>query len=265
LAKPATPDELIATLKICQNLGVRYVIVGRGTKILPPDEIINAVVIIFKAAYWNTLKWIDDNTLYCTNGVQISAFCNSVKKKHFTGVEKLLYIPGNIGGAICMNAGSHGQTISGHLVHVEMLDSEGNVHTIEKDKLRFTYRQASIPKDYIVLGATFKFDKQASDEYFELASEEFLNWRKSHQPKGINFGSVFKNGDDFCAGALIDQAGLKNKKIGNASISETHANFILNHNNASSKDIEQLIDLARYSVCLKFGKFLQTEVKFLRA
>jgi UDP-N-acetylmuramate dehydrogenase len=96
-------------------------------------------------------------------------------------------------------------------------------------------------------------------------AEELLNWRKTHQPRGVNFGSVFKNGDDFCAGELVDRAGLKGTCVGGAAISKEHANFIINQGNASFRDIEELIDLARYTVHIKFGKFLQTEVSFLRA
>ncbi|MDR2432206.1 MAG: UDP-N-acetylmuramate dehydrogenase [Puniceicoccales bacterium] len=262
---PATRNELIAIVNICCNLGIRYVIVGNGTKILPPDGMINAVVITLDSDHWKSLEWIENNALRCMAGTSLRDFCKSVIEKGFLGTEKLSYIPSHMGGAVLMNAGAHGQTISDHLVSIETLDPNGAVHTVEKAALSFGYRTASIPRNNIILGATFRFSERASQEYFTSMTEELLNWRKTHQPKGINFGSVFKNGDDFCAGELIDRAGLKGTPIGGAAISKEHANFIINQGNASFRDIEKLIDLARYTVHIKFRKFLRTEVNILRA
>ncbi|MDR0693485.1 MAG: UDP-N-acetylmuramate dehydrogenase [Puniceicoccales bacterium] len=262
---PATHNELIAVVNICRNLGIRYVTIGNGTKILPPDGMVNAVVITLDADHWKSLEWTGNDTLRCMAGTSLRDFCKSVSGKGFLGAEKLSYIPGHMGGAILMNAGSHGQTISDHLVSIETLDPHGVIHTLEKSDLRFGYRTASVPRNNIVLGATFRFSERAPQEYFSSMAEELLNWRNTHQPKGINFGSVFKNGDDFCAGELIDRAGLKGTCMGGAAISNEHANFIINGGNASLRDIERLIDLARYMVYIKFGKFLETEVNILRA
>ncbi|MDR1457417.1 MAG: UDP-N-acetylmuramate dehydrogenase [Puniceicoccales bacterium] len=262
---PTTHNELIAAVNICRNLGIRYVIIGNGTKILPPDGMINAVVITLDSDHWKSLEWTGNDTLRCMAGTSLRDFCKSVSGKGFLGTEKLSYIPSHMGGAILMNAGAHGQTISDHLISIETLDPHGVVHTIEKADLRFGYRTASIPRNNIILGATFQFSERAPKEYFTSMAEELLNWRKTHQPRGINFGSVFKNGDDFCAGELIDRAGLKGTRMGGAAISEEHANFIINQGNASFRDIEKLIDLARYMVYIKFGKFLGTEVNILRA
>ncbi|MDR2628776.1 MAG: UDP-N-acetylmuramate dehydrogenase, partial [Puniceicoccales bacterium] len=262
---PATRSELVTIVNICHNLGIRYVIIGNGTKILPPDGMINAVVITLDSDHWKSLEWIENDTLRCMGGTSLRDFCKSVSEKGFLGTEKLSYIPSHMGGAILMNAGAHGQTISDHLVSIETLDPDGVIRTLEKVNLSFGYRMASIPHNNVVLSATFRFSERAPQEYFTSMAEELLNWRKMHQPKGINFGSVFKNGNDFCAGELIDRAGLKGTSIGGAAISKEHANFIINRGDASFQDIEKLIDLARYTVYMKFGKFLRTEVNILRA
>ncbi|MDR1401689.1 MAG: UDP-N-acetylmuramate dehydrogenase [Puniceicoccales bacterium] len=264
-AEPATPGELATLLGMCKSLGIRYVTIGNGTKLLPPDDTINAVVIGLKSDYWNTSKWTAADVLHCHCGVQMNEFCRMVTERRYSGVEKLVYIPGCIGGAICMNAGAHGQAISDYLLSIEVIDSDGNLHEIEKNELNFVYRGALIPRGNIILGATFRFSEMASEKYFHSTEEELLAWRKTHQPRGLNFGSVFKNGEDFYAGELIDRAGLKGKRIGNAGISPEHANFIINYGCASSRDIEKLIDTVRYEVYNKFGKFLHAEVKFLRA
>ncbi|MDR2737541.1 MAG: UDP-N-acetylmuramate dehydrogenase, partial [Puniceicoccales bacterium] len=262
--EPKTLTDLATVLSTCWNLELRYVIVGNGTKLLPPDGVVNAVVIRLRSDNWCNSRWIDDNTLHCPGGVQMRDFCNLVREKRYLGVEKLAYIPCSIGGAIAMNAGSHGQSISDAVVSVEMMAPDGSTFVVGKDKLNFAYRTASVPRNYVVVGAAFRFSERGSDEYFRKISEELLELRKSKQPKGSNFGSVFKNCPEFPAGGLVDRAGLKGYKIGGAAISDIHANFIVNCGNASSMDVEKLIDLARYDVYNKFGKFLQLEVRFLR-
>ncbi|MDR1595498.1 MAG: UDP-N-acetylmuramate dehydrogenase [Puniceicoccales bacterium] len=263
--EPETTDKLIAVLSMCQNFAVECIAMGNGTKILPPDGTINAVVLKMTTDHWKRMKWIDDGTLYCSCGTQMKDFCREVAAKNYVGVEKLTHIPCCLGGAICMNAGAHGQTISDKLLFVEMVDRSGNIRTVAREKLNFVYRGASIPSGNIVLGAIFKFKEQANADFLRESAEELLLWRRTNQPKGLNFGSVFKNGDDFCAGELIDKAGLKGRRVGGAKISEEHANFIINSGNSSAKDIEKLIDMARYEVNIKFGKFLQTEIRFIRA
>jgi UDP-N-acetylmuramate dehydrogenase len=192
-------------------------------------------------------------------------FYNLVREKCYVGAEKLFHIPCSIGGAIAMNAGSHGQSISDTVLSVDIMDAGGRVYTAGKDELNFGYRTASIPRNHVVIGATFRFDdREPDDEYFQRNSDELVEFRKTRQPKGPNFGSVFKNCADSSAGELIDRAGLKGRTIGGAVISEVHANFIVNRGQASSKDIEKLIDLMRYEVYSKLKKLLQTEVKFLR-
>jgi UDP-N-acetylenolpyruvoylglucosamine reductase len=263
-AKPNTIDELAKILALCQDFAVECVAVGNGTKIIPPDGTIAAVVIRLTAEYWKRMKWIDGDTLYCSSGTQMVNFCNTVMESGYGGVEKLTHIPCSLGGAICMNAGAHGQTISDKLLFVEMIDQSGNVRTVSRDSLNFAYRSASIPSGNIIVGAIFKFDQRADANDLRKSSEELLLWRKTYQPKGPNCGSVFKNGDDFYAGELVDKVGLRGKRIGNACISPDHANFIVNCGNASARDVEKLVDTAKYEVYRKFGKILQTEVKFIR-
>jgi UDP-N-acetylenolpyruvoylglucosamine reductase len=264
-AEPATPSELATVIGTCTNLATRYITIGNGTKLLPPDDVINAVVIGLNGDPWNRAEWITANIIRCSCGVQIKNFCDLVGRRHYVGAEKLVHIPGCIGGAICMNAGSHGQEISDHLLHIEAIDQNGNIHKIKKNDLNFVYRGASIPQGYVITSATFQFSEQADEKYFQRTQEELLAWRRTHQPRCLNFGSVFKNGEDFYAGELIDRAGIKGKRIGYAGVSPEHANFIINYGRASARDIEKLMDAIRCEVYSKFGKFLHAEIKFLRA
>jgi UDP-N-acetylenolpyruvoylglucosamine reductase len=285
--EPTNLENLAGLLSLCRNLGLRCLIVGNGTKILPPDSMINAVVVFMKSDYWRRWRWISNDLLYCASGIQMRDFCDLVRKRLFTGVEKLAYIPSTIGGAIAMNSGSHGQAIFDHLISLEVMDPDGHVWTIERTELNFGYRMASLPTGNVVISATFRFKKTAPNEYFEKTAKELLEWRRGKQPGGANFGSVFKNGvfdgkfpsgsrrmakhsensefgDNFSAGEVIDRAGFKGYRIGDAAVSDSHANFIVNCAHASAQDVEKIIDTIRCEVAGKFNIFLHTEVRILR-
>jgi UDP-N-acetylmuramate dehydrogenase len=163
-----------------------------------------------------------------------------------------------------MNAGAHGQSISDNLLRVKILDAFGNVRHLGRDELRFAYRTSHLPPGSVILDATFRFDGTGDGEYFRSIRNDLLKWRRAHQPSGLNFGSVFRNGDDFSAGELIDGAGMKGKSIGGASVSMVHANFIVSDGTATARDVEALIDAVRCEVYKKFKKFLRCEVVILR-
>ena len=263
LVEPKNEDELKLVLSACRQFNIMSTIIGNGTNVLPPD-IINGAVIKLVGNHWGCMEFVDDKAVYCACGVQISDFCKFVSQRNFCGIEKICFIPGCVAGAICMNAGSYGQTISDCLISVRVMDDRGNVHVLKKDEIDFSYRHSSIPNGYIILGATFLFSKKMPDEYFKKICNDLINSRRAAQPFGPTFGSVFKNQKNSSSGELIDKCGLKGKKISGAEISEKHANFIINNGRASSSSVEQLIDTARYEVFNKFGKFLETEVKILR-
>lgn len=262
--EPKSINELKQVLSVCRDFNLKYLVLGNGTKLLPPDDIINCVVIHLEGSVWNDIEWISDNIVRCGAGTRIQELCRYVSDRGYVGIEKLSYIPCCIGGAIIMNSGSHGQSISDKLVSIETLDMDGNFHVIERSALHFGYRRSVFPVGHVIIGATFAFDEKMPESYFKNISQELLKWRILHQPKGGSFGSVFKNGEDYCAGALIDKCELKGFSFGGAKFSDEHANFIVNHDNASSQDIESLIDLARYEVFNAFGKFLTTEINILR-
>lgn len=264
LVEPKDEDELKLVLSTCRQFNIMSTIIGNGTNILPPD-VINGVVIKLIGSHWENIEFADDKTVYCACGVQIRDLCKFVSKRNFCGIEKICFIPGCVAGAICMNAGSYGQTISDCLTSVRVMDNYGCICVLKKDEIDFSYRHSSIPNGYVILGATFSFSKKMTDEYFRKVYSDLLNSRKAVQPSGPTFGSIFKNPKDASSGELIDKCGLKGKKIGGAEISEKHANFIINSGNASSLSVEQLIDTARYEVFNKFKKFLETEVKILRS
>jgi UDP-N-acetylenolpyruvoylglucosamine reductase len=261
-ANPRSSDELATILLICKKLNINCLPIGNGTKILPCDGLMDAICV--KMNGWCSIQWIDSNTIRCSSGVALRDLCDAVAGRGYSGIEKLIGIPCSVGGAIRMNAGAHGQEIADQLLSIDILDRNAFYASIGKDDLKFTYRFMGIPIGSVILSATFRFSEKAPAKCFRQTRDDLLEWRKAHQPRGMNFGSVFKNGTDFRAGELIDRAGLKGISVGDARISEEHGNFIISGGNARAIDIEKLIDRARYEVFTKFGKFMYNEVNFIR-
>ncbi|MDP2720745.1 MAG: UDP-N-acetylmuramate dehydrogenase [bacterium] len=180
------------------------------------------------------------------------------------GAERLLKVPGTIGGAVYMNAGDTGrERFFGDLVvWVQAIDKTGQAKKLTKEECRFGYRSSRFQSTgEIILKAKLQL-KQATKEEIEEAAKDILV-RKMHHPAGATVGSTFKNPDYDHAGRLIEQCGLKGKRIGGAKISEKHANFIINEDSATAVDVKALIDLMKSSVKEKFNVDLQEEVRYI--
>jgi UDP-N-acetylmuramate dehydrogenase len=170
-------------------------------------------------------------------------------------------IPGTVGGAVVMNAGARGGEAADYLVEVEIF-RDGQFQTVKKADARFAYRRSGFEKD-IVLSASFRLLPGDRDELIARRREHILK-RNTTQPLTLpNSGSMFKNPSGMFAAKLIEQAGLKGKRVGNAQISEKHANFIVNLGDAKASDVVTLIDLARRTVHQNTGVLLELEVKLV--
>jgi UDP-N-acetylmuramate dehydrogenase len=184
-------------------------------------------------------------------------------KHNLIGLENLNGVPGTLGGALVMNAGAWGGEISENLVQVELIDEDGKLRYLQKNEINFSYRQSSFNKKDILLSAEFLL-KKADKEIINKNFVEAQTGRKSTQPLNKrSAGSLFKNPKGHSAGKLIDEAGLKGFSIGQAKISDKHANFFINEGNASSKDMLQLIKKAHQTVKEKFNINLELEVKLM--
>jgi UDP-N-acetylmuramate dehydrogenase len=194
-------------------------------------------------------------------GAKMSKFVEFCIQHEFAGVEMLAGIPGTVGGAIVMNAGAHGGEISDYLIEVDVLRND-QVQRVKKEDARFAYRTSAFTQD-VVLSATFQLPKSNKEELIKRRSE-FLRKRNLTQPTNLpNTGSMFKNPRGNYAAKLIEQAGLKGKRVGDAQISKKHANFIVNLGNARAADIMTLIDLAQRTVYQNTGIRLELEVKLV--
>lgn len=262
LVKPYNIDSLKELLNYIKNNNLKYIIIGNGSNIILPDSDYDGVVILLSKL--NEIK-INENTVNAFCGVSLTYFVNELVKNNLGGLESLSGIPGTLGGAIVNNAGCYGQTISDKLDSVTYLEN-GEIKTINKEECNFSYRDSIFKKNknFIILSAKFKLDYKNKEEMLNIIKENMIK-RNTSQPLNYpNAGSVFRNPIGYSAGKLIEEAGLKNYHINGAYVSDKHANFIINKNNASSEDIIELIEYIQKEISEKYNIKLKLEQEIIK-
>lgn len=202
--------------------------------------------------------------LLCGSGNKNSAVAQKLLKLEIAGFEFASGIPGTIGGAIKMNAGAYGTEMKDIVFSTTYMDYSGNIYKIGLIEHEFQYRKSIFSdKNYIILESTLKLKKGQKSEIKEKM-DEYSNSRKEKQPYNMpSAGSTFKRGENFITAKLIDECGLKGKKIGGAKVSEKHAGFIVNENDATSNDILELIDYVQKEVLKQTGKKIKLEIEIV--
>ena len=258
---PKSKQDLIKVIEIINDNKIQLTILGSGSNVLVSDNGIRGAVISLK----NSLKKIevDNNILYAECGTMLGKIVKHAVKNNLIGLENLNGVPGTLGGALIMNAGAWGGEISENLIHVEVINSKSEIQKIQKKDLNFSYRQSSFNKDDILLSAKFNLKKADKDIIKENFIEAQSGRKKSQPLNKRSAGSLFKNPKNNSAGKLLDEAGLKGFSIGDAKISEKHANFFINDGDATSKDMLMLIKKAHKEVKDKFNVNLSLEVKLM--
>ena len=226
------------------------------------DGGIRGTVIVMHAAL-NEIQMTDQG-VYSEAGNTCAKIAKNLAKEHYVEGEFFAGIPGTVGGALAMNAGCYGSETWNFVTKVNMIDEGGNIVTRLKDEFKISYREVIKPnlKEWFV-GAWFNFKKDMAADP-ESKIKEYLNHRKNTQP--LNWptaGSTFRNPKDTFAAKLIEDCGLKGFRVGNAEVSDKHANFIINLGDASAKDIENIIDYVESEVFKRKGIKLEREVKIL--
>lgn len=253
--------DLEKAVRVAEEEKIPFVVIGNGANILVSDKGVRGLVIINSS---KNIKFLPHGFVEADSGVNNTDLIRQSKDRGLMGTERLLKVPGTVGGAVYMNAGDTGRKrfFEDLVVWVEVIDKEGKVKKIDKEDCEFGYRSSQFQKSgEIILKAKLQL-KQASKEEIEEAAKDILV-RKMHQPSGPSVGSTFKNPQGEYAGRLIEECGLKGKRVGGAKISEKHANFILNEGGATASDVKGLIDLVKKSVKEKFGVGLEEEVRYI--
>jgi len=260
-AMPETVDELFNLVEDASASNLKYKIIGNGTNILFCDNGFNGLVISTKKI--TSAVVVSDNIILASSGSSLASIISLAKENNLTGLEFAVGIPGSVGGAIVMNAGAGGSEISKVIKSVTILEN-GDIRCINQSELKFSYRSSYFTShtSAIILFAELELQKGEKNE-IEEKMQTHLNRRISTQPKQKSAGCVFKKCGDTPAGLLIDQAGLKNLKVGDARISEIHANFIVNDGNATASDVKKLIKEVQFQIWEKYKKTLELEIEII--
>ncbi|KGO32351.1 UDP-N-acetylmuramate dehydrogenase [Oenococcus alcoholitolerans] len=261
LAFPKSKEEFKELLKAAAKKRLPVHVLGQLSNLLVSDDGIVGLVIITdhlnKISCRGTLVAADA-------GIDMISVSEFAYEHGLSGLEWSAGLPGSVGGAVYMNAGAYGGNTADNLLRVTALDKKGQEFIISKEDLGFSYRNSGIQKnDYYIVSAEFQLAKGNKEE-IRRWMDDFNLRRISKQP--LNYpsnGSVFKRPDGFYAGKLISDAGLQGTRIGGAQLSVKHANFIVNIDNASSRDYLELISLVKKTISDTFGIKMDPEIKLI--
>jgi len=256
-------DELAQAAQVCWQHDVPLTLIGSGSNILVSDKGARGVVILNKARAVEFRQGAEP-VVWAESGAVFSNLAHRAAAKEFTGLEGAATIPGTVGGAVYGNAGAFGSDVAHDLLRAEILDRHGRSWW-PVEKFEYGYRASALKRSHesvIILAAEFGL-KNGVGEMIQATIEQFTARRKATQPPGASMGSMFKNPPGDYAGRLIESAGLKGARIGNAEISPLHGNFFINHANTKAEDIRALIQLVQKTVKEKQGVELELEVELI--
>ena len=259
---PSTKEQIREILHICQEEKTPYFILGNGSNLLVSDQGFDGVVLqVYKNMNQVT---VEGEHLRVQAGALLSATARKALEAGLTGMEFAAGIPGTMGGAAVMNAGAYGGEMKDILESVTVLTPEGEQKELKNEELQLGYRTSVVKeKGYIVLEAVLSL-KKGDPEAIKSRMDELKEQRVTKQPLEYpSAGSTFKRPEGYFAGKLIQDAGLRGYQVGGAQVSEKHCGFVINKENATAKDVVDLIHDVQRIVYEKFRVQLETEVKFL--
>ncbi len=259
LVLPKSQKALGEVMKRLHGEEVKYFVFGRGSNILVPDGGVDMVA-VGVCGHLTDVQF-NGRGIIADGGTSLPRLSVLSALSGLSGLEEFSGIPGALGGALVMNAGAYGSEIGELVRWVEVVDEHGETHRVPPSLIDFGYRRAVFPVDGIVSRAYLVLVRGESERVFSRM-RELNRRRKDIQPWGEkSFGSVFKNPPGESAGRLIEEAGLKGLRVGNARVSEKHANFIVNRGGARTRDVLSLISKVRQIISERKNIDLELEVK----
>ena len=264
-SKPNNADEFINLIKWSHFNNLNFQIIGAGSNLLINNIFLKGLTICTKKM--RSIKIESHSGIVIAEaGVMLPTMSNMLAKNGLQGGEWAVGIPGTVGGAICMNAGSGKLSLADNLLSVQVIDTKTlEISEIQTKDLNFQYRCSPFQQNNLqIISAKLLFEPNGNVEELLVTTKKNLKRKTETQPYDLpSFGSVFKNPTNSYAGKLIEGLGLKGFKIGGAEISTIHGNFIVNNSSANSQDILDLITVIQQKVLQKRGIFLQPEVRMI--
>ena len=243
LAEPKDVNELVNVIKACGEAEMPYTIVGNGSNLLVSDAGYDGVVIhLFKNM---SQIWVQGSFMRLEAGVLLSRAANAACREGLTGLEFASGIPGTVGGALVMNAGAYGGEMRDVVCCVKVLAADGWIREYTKEEMDFGYRRSRIAGEgSIVLEVELKLQPGKTEE-IRARMDELREQRVKKQPLEYpSAGSTFKRPEGHFAGKLIEEAGLRGFRVGDAQVSEKHCGFVINRGNATAAEVMELIRMA---------------------
>ena len=262
LVEPESAGELVQVIKACLEAEMPYTIVGNGSNLLVSDTGYDGVVIhLFKNM--SRIR-VQGNFMTAEAGALLVRASSVACREGLAGLEFASGIPGTVGGALVMNAGAYGGEMKDVVCSVKVLAADGWIREYTGEEMDFGYRRSRIAEDRgIVLEAEFRLCPGKPEE-IRAKMEELKEKRVKKQPlEFASAGSTFKRPEGYFAGKLIEDAGLRGFRIGDAQVSEKHCGFVINRGNATAAEVAEVIREVQRRVYEDSGIHLQTEVKFL--
>lgn len=262
LCLPTTTEQITSIISHCKNHNIPYLIIGNGSNLLVSDGGYRGVCIVLSKNYAHV--HCENNIITSTSGVNLAKLCVEAQKNGLSGLEFAYGIPGNVGGAVYMNAGAYGGEIKDVLLSVTYLDDNEKIITKTAEDLDLGYRHSFFTdRNLCILSASFSLtsgDKENIKNLMEQTMQKRIDKQPLEYPSA---GSTFKRPEGYFAGALIEECGLKGYKLGGAMVSDKHSGFVINHDNATCQDILDLIEHIKQTVFERKGVKLDCEVKFI--
>jgi UDP-N-acetylmuramate dehydrogenase len=254
-----TLQDMQQAFHFCQQENLRFFILGKGSNCLFDDQGFNGLVILNKIDFYENPS---PGVFHVGAGYSFSLLGVQTARQHWAGLEFASGIPCSVGGAIYMNAGANGSETCQKLVSVDFIDPQGKLHHLPKENLHFSYRTSSFQSMLgAIVGATFHLIPSSEARPKQL---DIISYRTKTQPyHEKSAGCVFRNPSGNHAGALIEKTNLKGQTTGGAAVSEKHANFLVNRNQATAQDVLTLISLIKQKVKDQFNIELETEIRLI--
>lgn len=258
-AEPNSVEELAALVRRCREAQVPVRLLGGGSNILVRDEGVAGVVIHLSAPAFTDIT-VAGQVVSAGGGAKLGHVISAAVREGLAGLETLVGIPGTLGGALHGNAGSRGGDIGQWACRATVMDRTGEIFDREREELVFAYRQSSLD-ELVILGAQFRLERDDPDDLTKRMQKQWIVKKAAQPLSHQSAGCIFKNPRGMSAGMLIDQAGLKGTRVGQAEVSDRHANFIVAAPGATSRDVLELIQLVKNHVQERLGIELETEIE----